>query len=89
MRTALDPSAVQAYLDGPHKEIRDQVRELLSDESLARGPAPPPTAEYRERVLDWARALAASGGAGLGFPEEFGGTTQGSPSTSSTTARTT
>ena len=32
-----------------------------------------PTAEYRERVLGWARALAAEGLTAPGFPERYGG----------------
>ncbi len=72
-RTTLDPSAVQTYLDGPHVAIREQVREFLGDPQFDRGPEPPPDAEYREQVLDWAKALAETGGVGLGFPAEFGG----------------
>jgi acyl-CoA oxidase len=36
-----------------------------------------PTAEYRERVLAWARTLAGEGLTAPGFPEEYGG--QGDP----------
>ncbi|HYZ80351.1 MAG TPA: acyl-CoA dehydrogenase, partial [Solirubrobacteraceae bacterium] len=32
-----------------------------------------PTAEYRERVLEWARSLAAEGLTAPGFPERYGG----------------
>ena len=32
-----------------------------------------PTAEYRQRVLEWARALAAEGLTAPGLPERYGG----------------
>ena len=65
--------AVQRLLDGAHAEIRDRVREGLQRPELARDPEPPPPEEYRERVFEWARTIAAEGDTGLGFPAEFGG----------------
>ena len=32
-----------------------------------------PTAEYRERVFEWIKAVADEGGTALGFPVEYGG----------------
>ncbi|HEX2128373.1 MAG TPA: acyl-CoA dehydrogenase [Solirubrobacterales bacterium] len=71
--TALDATSLQRLLDGEHAEIRDRVREGLRRPELERGPEPPPAEEYRERVLEWAKAIAAEGDTGLGFPSEFGG----------------
>jgi acyl-CoA oxidase len=71
--TAPDPQALSAYLDGPHREVRDTVREYLAGPEFERPIAPPPADEYRELVMDWAKRLAADGRAGLGYPEEFGG----------------
>jgi len=69
----VDAAAIQRLLDGEHAEIRARVRALLASEALARPAEPLPPAEYRRKVLEWAQALAAEGGTGLGFPEEFGG----------------
>ncbi|MCW3012432.1 MAG: acyl-CoA oxidase domain protein [Solirubrobacterales bacterium] len=63
---------LQRWLDGPHVEARDLVREWLSEP----GHAPRPDLEmeeHRTQVLAWAKELAAAGGTGLGFPAEYGG----------------
>jgi len=70
---ALDAVALRRYLDGPHREVREHVRAVLSHPDFARDPAPPSTGEHRRRVREWARALAGTGGTALGFPAEFGG----------------
>ena len=70
------PLALQRVLDEPYAELRALVRERLSRPDLAPVIALP-TAEYRERVLGWARSLADEGGTALGFPVEYGG--QGDP----------
>ena len=69
----MDAKRLQAVLDGPHREVREQARELLSSPELQAPEQPVPTEEYRELVLEWARKLAAEGGTALGFPKEFGG----------------
>jgi acyl-CoA oxidase len=69
----MDAAEIQTVLDGPHAAIRERVREGLTRPELARRPVAPPTDEYRELVLEWARAIAAEGDTGLGFPSEFGG----------------
>ena len=69
----VDAIAIQRLLDGEHAEIRDRVREGLKRPELERGPEPPPPDEYRESVFEWAKAIAAEGDTGLGFPSEFGG----------------
>jgi acyl-CoA oxidase len=64
--------ALQTLLDGEHAAIRDRVRMWLSlpgNEPVA----DLPTEEYRERVLAWARELAAEGDTGRAYPPEYGG----------------
>jgi acyl-CoA oxidase len=68
-----DPAALQRFLDGEHREIREQVRERISRPEFRRPAESLPRAEYRELVFEWTRALAASGDTGIGFPAEFGG----------------
>jgi acyl-CoA oxidase len=70
-----DVDALRRFLDGDHAYVREEVRRVLVE--LER-PSPEELAvmdheSYRERVLAWARQLAASGGTGLGFPKEYGG----------------
>ncbi len=69
---ALDPAALQALLDGRYREVREQLREVLCREEFAPVLALP-TDEYRERVLGWARDLAAAGLTAPGFPSAYGG----------------
>ena len=61
------------YLDGEHREVREQVRAVIARPEFVKGDEPLPTEEYRELVTDWTRTLAATGGPALLFPEEFGG----------------
>ena len=67
-----DPGALQRLLDGRYGEGRDQIREVLKRPEFA-SPLAIPTAEHRQQVLDWAKALADEGLTAPGFPEEFGG----------------
>jgi acyl-CoA oxidase len=67
-----DPLTLQRTLDGRYAEVRQQIRDLLSRPEFARVQALP-TPEYRDRVLEWAKLLAADGITAPGFPEEFGG----------------
>src|SRR5207244_3127427 len=67
-----DPAALQRLLDGRYAEVRDAVREVLSRPEFA------PVIglskeEYREKVLEWAKTLAAEGHSAPGFPPEYGG----------------
>src|SRR5919107_1851158 len=71
--TSADARQIQRLLDGEHAEIRERVREGLKRPELERAAEPPPPDEYRERVFEWARTIAAEGDTGLGFPSEFGG----------------
>ena len=63
---------LQRLLDGPYWELRDQIREVLSQPEFAPVVALPRD-EYRERVMEWARAIAAAGLSVPGFPAEYGG----------------
>jgi acyl-CoA oxidase len=63
---------MQRILDGPYAEIRERVREVLCRPEFEPVVALP-TAAYRERVLQWAQALAREGLTAPGFPVEFGG----------------
>ncbi|MGI8506540.1 MAG: acyl-CoA dehydrogenase [Solirubrobacteraceae bacterium] len=67
-----DPAAMRRLLDGSYAELRDQIRTVLSRPEFAPVVALP-TAEYRRRVLGWARTLAGEGLTAPGFPERFGG----------------
>jgi acyl-CoA oxidase len=67
-----DPLVLQRLLDGSYAEIREQTREVLSRPEFAPVIALP-TEEYRERVLEWAKVLAAEGQTAPGFPERYGG----------------
>ena len=69
---AFDPADLQRILDGRHADLRNEIREVLSD-----GRFTPPLEisreDYRTLVMDWARALAAEGVTAPGFPVEYGG----------------
>jgi acyl-CoA oxidase len=67
-----DPSALLRLLDGRYAEVRQELRAVLCRPEFAPVVAMP-TAEYRERVLDWAKSLAAEGLTAPGFPERYGG----------------
>ena len=68
-----DVEAVQALLDGPHKETKDRVRRLLSDPAFAYPEPGISNDEYRALVLEWTRLLANQGVGALAFPEYAGG----------------
>jgi acyl-CoA oxidase len=69
---AIDAAALQRLLDGPYVDIRDEIRAVQSRPEFAPVVALP-TDEYRDRVFEWARALAADGLTAPGFPEAYGG----------------
>ncbi|MBW3620095.1 MAG: acyl-CoA dehydrogenase family protein [Actinobacteria bacterium] len=64
---------LEVFLDGDYADVRAEVRERLRRPELAPAPADIDLDEYRERVMDQARFIAAEGGSGLGFPKEYGG----------------
>ncbi|MGH2882968.1 MAG: acyl-CoA dehydrogenase family protein [Solirubrobacteraceae bacterium] len=63
---------LQPLLDGRYASLRHQIREALCRPEFE-PPIAIPTAEYRERVLEWMRAFAAEGLTAPGFPVEYGG----------------
>jgi acyl-CoA oxidase len=67
-----DPAGLRRLLDGRYADVRDEIRTVMRRPEFAPVVALP-TAEYRERVLDWARSLAAEGLTAPGFPERYGG----------------
>src|SRR6201995_384377 len=71
-----DSASLQRILDGRYAELRSQYLEILSRPEFQPGP-PLPSPEYRERVMEWAKALVSEGLTSPGFPEKYGG--QGDP----------
>jgi acyl-CoA oxidase len=71
--TAGTVTALRAYLDGEHREVKDRVRERLSDERFKPVPTDVDRDEYRETVMRWMRMLAEDGEATILFPEKYGG----------------
>ena len=67
-----DPVGLLRLLDGRYADVRQEIRTALRRPEFAPVVALP-TAEYRERVLAWARSLAADGLTAPGFPERYGG----------------
>ena len=69
-----DPAALCRFLDGHHHEIKQTVRERLSEF----GVAPPgriiPREEYQAQVMEWMLRLAETGQPQMLFPESAGGT---------------
>ncbi len=70
--TGVRAEDLQPLLDGRYASLRHQIREILSRPEFE-PPIAMPTAEYRERVLEWMRTIAAEGLTAPGFPAEFGG----------------
>ncbi|HYI38095.1 MAG TPA: acyl-CoA dehydrogenase [Thermoleophilaceae bacterium] len=67
-----DAQALGRFLDGPHAEVRDEVREWLSREGNApRSDLAMP--EHREQVLEWIEDLASTDRTTMGYPVEYGG----------------
>jgi acyl-CoA oxidase len=67
-----DPAILQRQLDGRYAELRNRIREVQCRTEFAPVVALP-TAEYRERVMHWARAISAEGLSVPGFPARYGG----------------
>jgi acyl-CoA oxidase len=68
----LDSAAIQHVLDGRYRDLRERIRQVLCRPEFAPVIALG-TAEYRQRVLEWAQTLAAEGLTAPGFPKEYGG----------------
>ena len=71
--TSVDAVALRRFLDGENAIVREHTRAIVARPEFAKGDSNPPTSQYRELVMEWARMLARSGGPSLLFPREFGG----------------
>jgi acyl-CoA oxidase len=71
--SGMDAVALRRFLDGENQLVREHVRGVLARPEFHPSETPPPTDRYREQVMDWACALASTGGPALLFPAEFGG----------------
>jgi acyl-CoA oxidase len=67
-----DVDALAKILDGDQAAIIKKVKTLLSDPAF-RYLDTDNLAEYREKVLQWCRLLAAQGYGSMAYPKEFGG----------------
>lgn len=63
---------LQALLDGPYAEVRQQTRRLLVDLGLEKADGLDREA-YRDLVLQWCRELARAGVGARSFPVAYGG----------------
>ena len=63
---------LRTYLDGPHADVRNLVREWLSQPGNA-AVVDLDREAHRAQVLAWAKELADAGGTAIGFPAEYGG----------------
>ncbi|MGH2874881.1 MAG: acyl-CoA dehydrogenase, partial [Solirubrobacteraceae bacterium] len=68
----LDVAALTRLLDGRYAELRREILSVMVRPEFAPVIALP-TAEYRRRVMEWARSLAAEGLSVPGFPVRYGG----------------
>lgn len=70
----IDVPALTRLLDGKYAEVRDLTRKRLAEYGAVMQEAIElPRAEYRERVLQIVKELAATGQTGMGFPARYGG----------------
>ena len=63
-----NPRILQRQLDGTYTEVRERVREVLSRPEFAPAIALP-TADYRERVLEWCNDVRTRGPHDVRVPE--------------------
>jgi acyl-CoA oxidase len=63
---------LQAHLDGPQAQVRQQTRDALCSLGLEKADGLDREA-YRDQVLAWLRELAGSGAGARSFPQELGG----------------
>ena len=70
----VDIPALTALLDGKYAEIRELTRKnLVEYAGILDDAIEMPRDEFRERVLQVVKEMAATGATGLGFPTEYGG----------------
>ena len=73
-RPDVDVDAMRTLLDGRYGEVRDLVRDNLTQHSqILVDQEQMTTADFRERVRDVVVMMAETGQTGMGFPEEYGG----------------
>ena len=66
--------ALTALLDGKYAEIRELTRKnLVEYADILDDAIEMPRDQFRERVLEVVKEMAATGATGLGFPTEYGG----------------
>lgn len=66
------PERMNELLEPDHRDLRFRLRAFLSRPEFAYD-YELPRDNYRERVFEWTRALAAEGFGALSFPERYGG----------------
>ncbi len=72
--SSLDVAALIGLLDGKYAEVRQLVREQLTEHaSILEDAEELSRHDYRQRVLEVVQAMAATGQTGFGFPTEYGG----------------
>jgi acyl-CoA oxidase len=71
-RYTFNIEALADILDGQQKNVIARVRKILSDPAF-QYTNPDNLSEYREKVLEWCRHLAAQGFGCIAYPKEFGG----------------
>lgn len=69
---SFDVKKLNDFLDGDQKPIIKKVKELISSPEF-RISTITDTAEYREKVLEWAKILANHGMGSYAYPKEYGG----------------
>lgn len=70
----VDVDAMRRLLDGRYGEVRDLVRDNLTEHAqILLDQEQMTTADFRERVRDVVVLMAETGQTGMGFPEEYGG----------------
>ncbi len=67
-----DPEALRELLDGPHRDLRERIRELQRRPEFAPVTGLEPEA-YRAQVMEWMTTIAAEGLGVPGFPSRYGG----------------
>ena len=69
---AFDPRALQRLLDGDQAEIRDRVKQLITQPEF-RYYEGTDIESYRDQVLKWVRQIADAGIGRIGLPRSLGG----------------
>lgn len=70
---SFDPKKLEEILDAPYRDLRQQLRALLSDPFFSYEKISRLKEEHREQVLEWLKELAGRGYGALAFPESYGG----------------